>query len=343
MFVASIYWYLVSDVIPPNVMGRFYGLVRVVGSGAGIVFGLLMGWGNEHRDLFYLIVALAYGVAFSLTCWGVKEGKYPPLPEDGQRAGFWRNVKIYVTECYSHPYYLCFYLSASIFTLSERSFRLFRIFFAQEVGMSVADFGKVMAATSVVSFFLYMPFGYLADKIHPMRMQLVTMALLPLVSIVSFFTIHSATTFTVWFMVWWVIFTAHAAANGPLFPLLLPNDKFGQFASAQAIMGAFAIMISSYFGGKLLDRIGDYRYVYAWNATFALVALFFAVQVYRGWRKFGGPDHYVPPLSEEPRAFDVLSPAVIPQPPLEAAAVVGGADNEANSLLESNHGSPRGN
>lgn len=320
MFVASIYWYLVNDVIPGNVMGRFYGLVRVVGSGAGIAFGLMMGWGNEHRGIFYTIVAVAYGVAFTLTCWGVKEGEYPPPPADGQRTGFWGNVKIYFRECYSHPYYLCFYLSASIFTLSERCFRLFRIFFAQEVGMSVATFGKIMAATSVVSFCLYMPFGWLADKLHPIRMQLITMSLLPLISIISFFAIHSSTSFTVWFMIWWVVYTAHAAANGPLFPLLLPNNKFGQFCSAQSILGAIAIMTSSYAGGKLLDWIGDYRYVFAWNATFCLIALVFAVLVYRGWRKYGGPDHYVAPMSGESADFEVVAPA-LQEPALATAAI----------------------
>jgi len=298
LYVTSVYYYLFNDVIPEQFMGRFYALFRLVGSAAGFIFNrYIFGWADTHRAEIYTYLGLIYLVGFMTMCWRVKEGKYPPPPPAEERKGLRKNIQIYFRECFTLRYYIWFYLSYALYAMSSVCLGTFGVFFAQKnLGMSLDAFGKVMSWTSVLALVLYMPLGYVSDRIHPLRLQLVGMVMVPMLSLASFFFIHSPDS-----LLWWTILlslgqTIYTAANGPLFPALLPAQKFGQFCSAASILSASAMMVASYGGGVFMDWVNDYRYVYIWNAVFATCALFFTTLVYRSWRRYGGPRHYEAPL-----------------------------------------------
>ena len=92
-----------------------------------------------------------------------------------------------------------------------------------------------------------------------------------------------------------------ASAN-PMYPQVLPKDQFGQFASAQALIRAAAVMLAGYVGGEFLDRMKhafpghQYRYIYFWYAGCSAVALVCMLLFYRGWKRYGGSKNYKAPV-----------------------------------------------
>ena len=48
-------------------------------------------------------------------------------------------------------------------------------------------------------------------------------------------------------------------------------------------------------GGAFIDMMGDYRYLYLWDAVFTAVSLVFMLLVYRAWKRLGGAAAYVAP------------------------------------------------
>lgn len=304
LYVTSVYYYLFNDVIPEQFMGRFYALFRLVGSAAGFIFNrYIFGWADTHRAEIYTYLGLIYLVGFTMMCWRVKEGEYPPPPPAEERKGLWKNIQIYFRECYTLRYYIWFYLSYALYAMSSVCLGTFGVFFAQKnLSMTLDAFGKVMSWTSVLALALYMPLGYISDRMHPLRLQLVGMILVPVISLAGFFLIHSPDSFLMWTILLSLGQTIYTAANGPLFPALLPAQKFGQFCSAASILSASAMMVAGYGGGAFIDWVNDYRYVYIWNAIFATFGLFFTLLVYRGWRRYGGPRHYVAPMPHSTHA-----------------------------------------
>jgi MFS-type transporter involved in bile tolerance (Atg22 family) len=88
---------------------------------------------------------------------------------------------------------------------------------------------------------------------------------------------------------------AYGAANLPMYAVLLPKDRYGQFCSAQAMINALAMIMANYFAGWFIDAAGNYRYIYAWYAVFTLLSLICMLPVYVGWKRYGGDAAYVPP------------------------------------------------
>ena len=66
----------------------------------------------------------------------------------------------------------------------------------------------------------------------------------------------------------------------PLLMTILPADRFGQFASANAVCSAVGYMVGSYGAGWFLDGIGNYRYVYLWCAVFTGISTVFMTSLY---------------------------------------------------------------
>ena len=77
-FVNCVYWYLFNDVVPPQMLGRFNGYFKIVGS---IVGGLYNWFLFEHSiEYFRPIItgaAILYFIGMGVMCLKVKEGEYP--------------------------------------------------------------------------------------------------------------------------------------------------------------------------------------------------------------------------------------------------------------------------
>lgn len=292
----TVYQYLVRDVIPGELLGRFWGLARTFGAAAGFLltrYGL--GWADANRALAYGLVGGCYAVVFFLLCRRVKESAYPPPSPRPATSSFGTGARVYCRECFSHPYYVLIYVSQLLYTMSATCVHTFVVFLARDMGMSLDAFGKTMSWTLALGLALYLPLGYLADRVHPIRLQLASLLALPVISALSFFAIHSETTFLIWTLLWWFAHLAYLSSNAPLVPLLLPAEKFGQFYSALYIFGLLGEFSGAYLGGQFLDWTEDYRYIYIWNALLNASTLLVMLVVYVGWKHFGGAKAYQPP------------------------------------------------
>jgi hypothetical protein len=84
---------------------------------------------------------------------------------------------------------------------------------------------------------------------------------------------------------------------------ILPQDRYGQFCSAQAMFNSVAMLLGGLGAGLFMDLLKHlyhgnefyYRYIPCWSFFFQLLSLIFIYKVYLGWKKYGGPEHYVPP------------------------------------------------
>ena len=206
------------------------------------------------------------------------------------------SVKLYFKECFSLSYYRWFFLGTAINAVSVVCRNMFNVFFAKEnLGLSLDAFGKIMGWYMLVGVVFSLPIGWLVDKFRPIRVFLFGIALVVMTNIIAFFFIHSEYTFLLISLSLGLAYAIQAASTLPTYVELLPKERFGQFCSAQAMFQSIILIVTNYGAGLFIDWIGDYRYIYVWDAMWTTLAFVSMVIVYRGWRKYGGAESYVAP------------------------------------------------
>jgi len=298
---------LITDVVPREVVGRFFGLFRFVSLLAGILFGyFVLGHVQEHYTVVFLGIAAIYGVSFTAMCLKVKEGTYPPVPPSERApAGTGLGLRVrqvvdglgnYCRDCFALPYYRWFFGSYALSTMAAVPSNLFILFFAQSLGISMATYGKLTALQFVLSLVQAYPIGWLADRFHPLRVSMVAMVLIALSNGVAFILVHDALTFGIAFVLcgtlWGFWFTASSAVPSAL----LAKPRFASLDSAKSIASAVGQMVLGPICGWFLDlHHHDYHYMYLWASALAGLALLATFVLYRKFVSYGGPDNYVAP------------------------------------------------
>lgn len=307
---------LINDVVPRPLLGRFFGLFRIVSLADGMIFNFfLLQRAESHFFIMFLSIAIVFGVGFIIMCLKVKEGEYPAPHrlEDStpDRPGFIRAAKTYFKECYSHPHYRwCF----AAFTLGAISFipiNLFSIPYAKSMNIDMAYYGKYLTASYFVSICLAYPIGSLVDRFHASRVGLAAMILYAISTAFGVWLIHDARTYSIALFIHTVLSGCYATATNSLSQSLLPRSKFSQFASAGGILTSMVTIAVGPTVGKMLD-LTDHNYRLTFVAGFVISSLAAVVLgvVYRNFIRLGGPRGYIAPGD---------SPADIALPTLSAA------------------------
>ncbi len=326
MFINSVYYYLFNDVVPHQYLARFMALFRIVGVLASSLYTwFVYSYANTHMREIFLIAALVYFVAFMLMCWRVKEGSYhaPPENVDGGH-GVVSGVKTFLKECFTWKFYWFFFLTNSLWAMNW-AMASFSVFYARSVGIDMATFGKIAAVSGIVGAILMYPAGSISDRKHPLRVMLFSVALLTLITPLSFvflffdfspqisFAIYIATT-----ALSIPIMALYSASELPMYMMVLPQSRYGQFCAANASVRSFFIMGSGVLAGTFLDCVKpycsvpdfQYRFVPVWYFLFYLLSLVFLTLLWREWKARGGAGSYIPP-GEEP---DAAKPAPESEP-----------------------------
>ncbi len=297
---SSLFGALVNDVVPRALIGRFYGLFRIVSLGAGMIFGkLVVGHSSEHFTLILACTGLLFGLGMTMMCLCVKEGEYPPppAPEPGAKRGLIPAVKLYAQECFSKPYYLWVFGSMALAQLSFGPVNLFSVYAAESFGLSLTAYGDLIFKTYLCSLLLAYPLGWLADRIHPIRMGLAALTIYAVVMLIGYFGITSPTSFGYVFLAHGVLSGCYFTGAAALSQMLFPKLKFAQFFSAYGLLLATGNFVLGPSLGRLLDKLGhDYRYTFAAGGLLAALALWSGFVVYRRFMALGGPKGYVAPL-----------------------------------------------
>jgi MFS family permease len=162
--------------------------------------------------------------------------------------------------------------------------------------MSMQMYGDYGAIQLAISFALAFPFGWLADKIHPLRLTMISLFLYAMTSLLAFFFVRTPATFAAAHVICGACAGMWLTATAPLGPAILPKLKFMQYLSAMHIVAALGRIIISYACGRFLDRVHhDYHYIYIWACVLITMSLIASFVVYRKFMALGGPRSYVPP------------------------------------------------
>ena len=305
LFVASVFYYIFADVVPKPFVGRFMALFRVVGTAAGIVFSkwiLPLADKQELVPWIFTGVAVIYLISFTQMCFNVKEGQYPP-PEKIKKVSLFGMIKKYSVECFSIPFYLYLFIGQAINTTSNACRVMFNLLYAKEdLGLSMAQYGHITATVSLVMMFAYIPLGWIVDKFHPLRIFILGGFLIIAANIFGFFWCHDYTTF---FIVTFMIsgtYVLQGASGLPLTVRIYPSEKYGQFCSANAMIGSIVLIVANAGGGAFIDlgkKFGyGYNLIFVWDFIFTIIATALLLVVYFKWKKYGGDKNYVAPMKD---------------------------------------------
>lgn len=275
---ASLVGALINDVVPPSLLGRFFGLFRIVSLAVGIGFNYwLLAPAEKWPAPVFVGTAVLYGAGFALMCLKVREGDYPPATTEKSSG-----VRAYFSECFADS--RCWWIFATV-NLSWLAFvpvNLYCIFFAKSIGMPMSTYGRIWAGTYLGSLLLSYPMGLLADRWHPLRLGAAILVVYAAIAVWGGFAAGTPA----WFG---AALAAHGVLSGlwqtgaaSLPQRLLPADRFAQFASAMGIIGAIANIVLPPILGTFLDHVGhQYRYSFFASALLALGAVAASVVVAR--------------------------------------------------------------
>ena len=296
----TLYAALVNDVVPQPLLGRFFGLFRVVTLGVAIGINYwLLGKAEAYYFWFFLCIGCLYGAGYTLMCLKVKEGEYPkppPQPRTGWHERLLFASWSYLKTAFGNKYYL-WYFAAFVFTnIVYTPVNLYSVFFAKSVNMSMDAFGKYQAYSFVISLVLSYPLGYLADRLHPLRMAIGILAGYLLTMLWAFFYVKDAHTFG-------FAIIGHCVFSGGVMTVLLslpqrllPRAQFAQMAAAGWMINSLITVILAPILGMLLDCTHHaYHYTFLVGAIVAVLALFSCLVLHSKFMALGGPKNYIAP------------------------------------------------
>jgi MFS family permease len=187
---------------------------------------------------------------------------------------------------------------------------VFQVFFAQSVGLNLTQLGQFMGTAGIVTAVLLFPCGVFSDRYHPVRTMRIAATMLPFFSILPIVFVLTRVPPEWTFFIWCVtcgatapVMALYFASELPTYMQILPQERYGQFSSANAMVRSLSVMAGGVLGGGFLDLLKNltpnpddaFRLIPLWLAGFqALSAVAFWL-LYREWKQRGGRDGYTPP------------------------------------------------
>jgi Na+/melibiose symporter-like transporter len=312
MFVGSVFWYLFNDVVPAKFIGRFVGMFRIVGTGAGALYSyFIFKFAESNMREILIGASVLYFIGFGLMCVFVREGQYPPFEEEdpGQSRKGMKGLKSFFKESFTHKLYWFMFIFTA-FQAFIGSIGMFNVFFRKNMGLSLDQIGKLGAITAAAGLVAMYFAAIFIDRWHPLRVAVY----------LAVFSVITAGMNWVWVFVelpavyfFWLtlgiglitVFQA-ALAGGcglPLFMRLFPQSRFGQFCSAAALVCSFGSICAGVMAGMFIDFAKwwchdsdfGYRFIFIWTTVFSAATALFFIMTYRKWYSMGGDAHYHPP------------------------------------------------
>ncbi len=312
IFVGTVYYYLFNDVVPEQFLSRFLSLFRIVGLLAGMLYNkFIFPHALEHFRFIFVAGGIAYAVGFLLMCFFVKEGDYPPPPENiDKRTGLLSSIKTFRKECFTHRFYWYFFLTSACFFVSYQSGVYSVIRNRDSLGLTLKQLGNMAFYIAPVSLALQYPAGWLADKYNPIRVYMISTLICLFSNIaqcIFIFRDFGPATNLVLMYCMALLFMPFNAVSGaaeiPMYMRVLPKERYGQFCAANAMLRSLAMIFGSIGASFFMDALRihfhmdnwRYRYYPVWMFFFQAIAVVFMFLMYREWKRLGGNKAYKPP------------------------------------------------
>lgn len=309
---ASLFNALANDVVPPQLLGRFFALFRMVSLAAGMIYNAwLIDRVRSHSLEIFLSVGTLYGIGLLLLCWKVKEGQYPPPPQDTEPVSgtglirttvffrVMRSVLTYFRQSFSLPYYRWYMVAVALTTLAFAPINFFSIQYAEKLGIGMGRYGIYLVITYCFSMLASFTLGSLSDRFHPLRTGLVALVLYMILMFVSYGLMADSAYFGLLFILHGIVSGSYMTLAASLGARLLPRALFAQFGSASSLVNAACIMFLGPAIGKTLDLLQqNYRCLFLMGGVLSFAAVLLMLKVYRGYLRLGGDAAYRAPVPE---------------------------------------------
>ena len=292
------YGWLIRDVVPGVIIGRFLSWFRVVSTLSSFLFlWYVFPHVLAHREVIFVAVGVVYTLIFLLMCRRVKEGEYPPPAQTPPR-NFFTTFGHYFRRCLSVGIYRQFFLVYVLMVSATTCAGPFVTLFAKgRIGLGMGDLGKILAWGTLSSALTYLPMGWVADRVRAIYITLAGVVGMTLMAVGAYLFVHDRTGWLVYVVANAVPTCAWSLGWAKLNIELLPAGEYAQFSGGTNVFAYGGLVVGNYLLGALMDRLGSrYEMAFVWSAVMSAGALVPLVLVYRGWRQHGGPDQYVAPV-----------------------------------------------
>jgi len=245
---------LINDTVPQRILGRFFGMFRIISLGVGVAFFYFV-FGNELPSFarpVMLSIAAAYLVGFMVLCKGVREPQYPP-PTPAQKA----SLQVLRGDDGTSPwFYVLLFVTLAVATICVLPVNINSYNAISQFGVDRTDYGRAVAAAYSISIVLALPVGWLADRFHPLRVGFVTLALYALSMLGAWEFVEGRMSFLVWFVVHSVLAGTFLTGTAALLPVMLPRARFSSLAALSASITGLLTVFFTLGMGALLDANG---------------------------------------------------------------------------------------
>lgn len=292
---------LINDVVPSELLGRFFALFRAASLIAGMLFNaFLLGLVESYSLYIFVGVGIFYGIGLLSLCTKVKEGTYPPVAVAtapvGVKHTVFQPVATYFRQSFSIPYYRWVIVGLVFSYLAAAPFNIFSIFYAKSLNMDMQEYGLLITLTYAVSLVMSYFLGMLADRFHPLRTSLAAQILYLVTMLAGWFAVTGNTSFGVLLVIHGIISGCFFTLSASLGQKLFPRELFAQFNSAFSMLLAISNVILGPFFGWMLDHLArDYRYTFLFGAVLTALSVISLWKVFRGYLAYGGDGGYCPP------------------------------------------------
>ena len=327
VLIASVFQYIFNDTVPVTLIGRFIGLMQVVGGTVGFLYNyFIFKYAESHMKEIFVCTSILYGAGIGMLCFFVKEGEYAPISDQERLnargiAGF----KTFFRESFSHKFYWTKFLYAITPGLAWSALSPFNIFFYKEMGLTLDYVGKAVAVVSVAGIIAAYFSSIFIDRWHPLRIITYSAVFSIVFSISSwvwlFVTLPPVAFFWLQMLGAGMIGTFHstltALAGMPCDIRLQPKSRYGQFCSAQSILTNGSNVLAGLSVGIFFDflkwifRGSDYayRFNFIWSCFWLMVGTIIVCNLYRQWKALGGDLHFHPPASWTETGYEEMEKA----------------------------------
>jgi len=326
VLIASIYQYIFNDTVPVMLIGRFAGLMQIVGGTVSFLYNyFIFKYAESHMKEIFVGTAILYFIGIGMICLFVKEGEYPAVTEKERNdSRGLAGIKTFFRESFSNKFYWTKFLYSAIPPLMWTVVP-FNIFFYKEMGLSLDYVGRALGVMAVA----YMAAAYFTsifiDRWHPLRM-LTYSAMFAVIFTMSnwvwlFVTLSPKTFFWLHLIATGLIGTFQGTlsvvATLPFDIRLQPKSRFGQFCSAQSILQNCCRVGGGLSVGLLFDLLQRffhgsnyaYRFIFVWTDFWLVVAACIIFCLYRQWQALGGDKHFHPPAPWSKQGFEEMEQA----------------------------------
>ena len=325
MFVGSVIYYIYNDLIPPQFMTRFMGVIQILSSLAAAFFNFFIFEHSLTNFRWILIgITIAYAIGMSIMCLFVKEPRFPePDAEEKRQSKGIRAMLTFMKESFSHRFYWYAFCGNAAVAVAGAT-AVFSVFYQKNMGMDLSQIGKLNGWTGLIGTGLVFAIALIGtpfiDRWHPVRISVFCLLFGQMGTVLDCKWIFFSPPVEVFFwgslMITQVTFLIRfrGISQMPALMRLYPKSRFGQFCSAGSMFRSLMVLFFSLLLGVFMDflkeklQLGDYayRFIYVWVLFFNCIGIFCYIMMYREFLRLGGYNGYKAPAPWAPGGLEPM-------------------------------------